>query len=75
MEIVKPFVKWAGGKGGLLSQLNNFYQFDLENGTRYKKEQVNTFVYFDSPYRPLSITSGFTSYTKENCSITASLVK
>ena len=32
MEIVKPFVKWAGGKGGLLSQLNNFYPFDLENG-------------------------------------------
>ena len=32
MKIVKPFVKWAGGKGGLLSQLNNFYPFDLENG-------------------------------------------
>lgn len=36
----------------------------------YKKSEnfvnENTFVYFDPPYRPLSITSGFTSYTKED---------
>ena len=36
----------------------------------YKKSESfvneNTFVYFDPPYRPLSITSGFTSYTKED---------
>lgn len=32
MEIVRPFVKWAGGKGGLISQLKNFYPFDLESG-------------------------------------------
>lgn len=36
----------------------------------YKKSEKyvdsSTFVYFDPPYRPLSITSGFTSYTKED---------
>ena len=36
----------------------------------YKKSSKlvdqNTFVYFDPPYRPLSVTSGFTSYTKED---------
>ena len=26
----------------------------------------NTFVYFDPPYRPLNITSGFTPYTKDD---------
>ena len=37
---------------------------DYKSSQKYVKE--NTFVYFDPPYRPLNITSGFTSYTKEN---------
>ena len=32
MEVVKPFVKWAGGKGSLISQLTNFYPFELKDG-------------------------------------------
>ncbi len=31
-EKIKPFVKWAGGKGSLLSQLNRFYPFELKAG-------------------------------------------
>lgn len=36
-KIAKPFLKWAGGKGQLLNQFNNFYPQGLENGqiTRY----------------------------------------
>ena len=31
MKLVKPFVKWAGRKGSLISQLKNFYPFEIDN--------------------------------------------
>lgn len=42
---------------------------DFQYGDYTKSEKYidnNTFVYFDPPYRPLSVTSAFTSYTKED---------
>lgn len=50
-----------------LSKLTKNVQFqygDYSRSMEYVTE--NTFVYFDPPYRPLNITSGFTSYTKED---------
>ena len=50
----------------LLIKNVNFQCGDYSNSEKYIDN--NTFVYFDPPYRPLSITSGFTSYTKEDFS-------
>ncbi len=50
-----------------LSNLIQNVQFqygDYKKSLKYVTE--NTFVYFDPPYRPLNVTSGFTSYTKED---------
>jgi len=50
-----------------LSKLIANVEFICED---YQKTEAivdkNTFVYFDPPYRPLSVTSGFTSYTKDD---------
>ena len=29
---IKPFVKWAGGKGSILNQLKSFYPLELQTG-------------------------------------------
>jgi len=47
-----------------LIQNVKFEYGDYTNCKQYVKEK--TFIYFDPPYRPLNITSGFTSYTKED---------
>lgn len=50
-----------------LSELLQNVQFqhgDYRKSMEYVTE--NTFIYFDPPYRPLNVTSGFTSYTKED---------
>ena len=33
MEIVKPFVKWAGSKNSLIPQLTKYYPLELKDGT------------------------------------------
>ena len=31
MESIRPFVKWAGGKGSLIEQLIKYYPLELQN--------------------------------------------
>ena len=53
-----------------LSNLSILFKNTIFKYVDYKESESlideNTFVYFDPPYRPLSVTSGFTSYTKED---------
>ena len=42
----------------------NFIYGDYTKSEQYVNDK--TFVYFDPPYRPLNVSSGFTSYTKED---------
>ncbi len=37
---VKPFLKWAGGKGQLLSEIEKFYPFESEKITKYAEPFV-----------------------------------
>ena len=34
-KTVKPFLKWAGGKGQLLKEIEKYYPFENENITKY----------------------------------------
>ena len=36
MDVVRPFVKWAGGKGSLIPQITKYYPFELKNGRTEK---------------------------------------
>lgn len=37
---IKPFLKWAGGKGQLLKEIENYYPFDNENIIKYAEPFV-----------------------------------
>ncbi len=37
---IKPFLKWAGGKGQLLKEIENYYPFDNGNITKYAEPFV-----------------------------------
>lgn len=39
-KIVKPFLKWAGGKGQLLKEIETYYPFDHGNITKYAEPFV-----------------------------------
>lgn len=39
-KTIKPFLKWAGGKGQLLKEIENYYPFDSENITKYAEPFV-----------------------------------
>ena len=37
---VRPFLKWAGGKGQLLAEISKYYPFDGANITKYAEPFV-----------------------------------
>ncbi|MDO5018171.1 MAG: Dam family site-specific DNA-(adenine-N6)-methyltransferase [Lagierella massiliensis] len=39
-KTIKPFLKWAGGKGQLLKEIEKYYPFDNENFTKYAEPFV-----------------------------------
>lgn len=72
-EFNVPFGKYKNPRicdSNNLTNLSNLLQKVVFKYGDYKKSSEwidnTTFVYFDPPYRPLSVSSGFTSYTKED---------
>jgi site-specific DNA-adenine methylase len=66
----KPFIKWVGGKGQLIEQLDAQLPEDFENwdDVTYIEPFVGggaMLFYFAPPYRQLSDTSSFNDYAKE----------
>jgi Site-specific DNA methylase len=60
-EIVRPVLKWAGGKRQLLPALRPYHPSAF---SRYIEPFVGSgAVYLDPPYAPVSRTAYFTSYT------------
>ena len=39
-KVVKPFLKWAGGKGQLLSEIEKYYPFETGKVTKYAEPFV-----------------------------------
>lgn len=39
-KTIKPFLKWAGGKGQLLKEIENYYPFNSKNITKYAEPFV-----------------------------------
>lgn len=39
-KIIKPFLKWAGGKGQLIKEIEKYYPYDNENITKYAEPFV-----------------------------------
>ena len=57
---VKPFLKWAGGKGQLLSEIEKYYPFSDEKITKYAKPlwaAVQSFLTFSAGTRWRKSTS------------------